>query len=72
MASFLNKSMLDLMLFVGVTMSQEAMPTISDESAIRRFQKKFGHLCEDCTEDSLRLRLVRTREAYIDTLRTKQ
>lgn len=70
MASFLNKSQMDQLLFVAVTMSQDALPTISDESAIRRFQKKFGHLCEDCTEASLIQRVVRMRAAYNDTLRS--
>jgi len=51
-------------------MSQDAMPTISDESAIRRFIKRFGHLCEDCSEKSLVGRLARMREAYNETLKT--
>lgn len=70
MATFLNKSLMDQLLFVGVMMSQDAMPTISDESAVRRFQKKFGHLCEDCSEASLVQRLVRMRAAYNDTLKS--
>lgn len=72
MATFLNKSLMDQLLFVGVQMSQDAMPTISDESAIRRFVKRFGHLCEDCTEKSLVNRLARMREAYNETLKTPQ
>ncbi len=70
MATFLNKSQMDQLLFVFASGAQDAMPTISDLSAIRRFQKKFGHLCEECTEDSLVQRLVRMRDAYNDTLKT--
>ena len=69
-ATFLNKSQMDQLLFTFATGAQDAMPTISDLSAIRRFQKKFGHLCEDCTEASLEERLVRMRRAYLDTLKT--
>lgn len=64
--------MMDQMLFVAVTMSQDAMPTISIESAIRRFQRKFGHICEDCSEESLVQRYRRMRERYNDTLKTPQ
>lgn len=71
MATFLNKSREDQLLFVFAEGAQDAMPTISDESAIRRFIKKFGHVCEDCSEQSLRKRLERTREAYNDTLKSK-
>jgi len=69
-ATFLNKSREDQLLYAFATGAQDAMPTISDLSAIRRFQKKFGHLCEDCTEESLEIRLVRMRAAYNDTLKT--
>lgn len=71
MATFLNKSLMDQLLFAFAEGSQDAMPTIGDESAIRRFTKRFGHLCEDCSEQSLRKRLERTREAYNDTLKSK-
>jgi hypothetical protein len=71
MATFLNKSQMDQLLFVFASGAQDAMPTISDDSAIRRFIKRFGHMCEDCTEDSLRARLIRTRTAYNDTLKSK-
>lgn len=70
MATFLNKSLMDQLLFAFAEGSQDAMPTISDESAVRRFTKRFGHLCEDCSEASLIQRLKRMREAYNETLKT--
>lgn len=61
---------MDLMLFSFSVGAQDAIPNITDASAIRRFQKKFGHICKDCTEESLRKRLERMREEYTETLKS--
>jgi len=62
---------MDLLVFVYATGAQDAMRTISDARAIEKFVKRFGHICEECTPEQLRQRLMRTRNEYADTLRSE-
>lgn len=51
-------------MFVYVTGVQDAMRTVSDTRAIERFIQRFGSVCEECTVESLRIRLIRMRKEY--------
>ncbi len=67
---FLNRSLIDLLMFTYVTGSQDTMHTVSDGRGIEKFIQRFGHICEDCTAEQLRKRLIRTRIEYLETLKT--
>lgn len=69
--SLINRELSDLMMFAYARGAQRAMPTISDARAVEKFLTDFGHLCNDCTPEALRKRLVRMKAEMIDDSRTK-
>lgn len=70
--NFLNQSVMDLALFFFTAGAQDALRTISRKRAIERFTKRFGHVCEDCSERSLMDRIIRMESRYNETLKSDE
>lgn len=68
---FLQRSVTDIALYASVRMVQSTMPTVSVDSAIRRFIKEFGEICDGCTVESLRYRYLRMRDEYMELEKSK-
>lgn len=67
---FLDQSVSDIALFFFAAGAQDALHTISRKSAINRFIRRFGNICEGCSEASLEKRLKRMAERHNETLKS--
>jgi hypothetical protein len=71
MSKFLYRSVADMVMFAYALGAQSAMPTISDTRAVEKFIADMGHLCEDCTTEQLRARLIRMKGEYHESRKGK-
>lgn len=67
---YLERSREDQMLFVYWRAVNDVFPNASDPTVIKKFIKSFGKYCPDCTDETLRHRLLRMKAEYMDDQRT--